>query len=232
MMVMSAGLLGKDDLAIGFSHSGATLIVLDALALARRSGARTIAVTNYLGLADRRGGRRWCCARRRAAPPLLGENAAARVAQAYHAGRDLRARGPARLCDGGSATCRGRRTRSAARERTDAVVSRPPDAVAGLRKRVERPRMRAESLAGRRGASSPNQEARGHAAIISKSLPVMNGPSAPISSPATVPRLRQAYRPASSGSRRSCVASPRRADLSYRPVMITTRAPIGLGRGS
>lgn len=80
MMAMSAGLLGKDDLAIAFSHTGATLVVLEALQLARRNGARTIAVTNYLGspiadIADV-----VLCSTARSSP-LLGENAAARVAQ-------------------------------------------------------------------------------------------------------------------------------------------------------
>ena len=80
MMAMSAGLLGKDDLAIGFSHSGATLIVLDALQLARRSGARTIAVTNYLGSPIAEVADVVLCSTARGSP-LLGENAAARVAQ-------------------------------------------------------------------------------------------------------------------------------------------------------
>lgn len=80
MMAMSAGLLGKDDLAIGFSHSGATLIVLDALALARRNGARTIAVTNYIGSPIAEVADVVLCSTARGSP-LLGENAAARVAQ-------------------------------------------------------------------------------------------------------------------------------------------------------
>ena len=80
MMAMSAGLLGQDDLAIGFSHSGATLIVLDALQLARRNGARTIAVTNYLGSPIAEAADVVLCSTARGSP-LLGENAAARVAQ-------------------------------------------------------------------------------------------------------------------------------------------------------
>jgi DNA-binding MurR/RpiR family transcriptional regulator len=80
MMAMSAGLLGQDDLAIGFSHSGATLIVLDALQLARRNGARTIAVTNYLGSPIADVADVVLCSTARGSP-LLGENAAARVAQ-------------------------------------------------------------------------------------------------------------------------------------------------------
>lgn len=80
MMAMSAGLLGKDDLAIGFSHTGATLVVLDALQLARRNGARTIAVTNYLGSPIAEIADVVLCSTARGSP-LLGENAAARVAQ-------------------------------------------------------------------------------------------------------------------------------------------------------
>ncbi len=80
MMSMSASLLGPDDVAIGFSHTGGTLVVIEALQLARKNGARTIAVTNYLGspiaeLADV-----VLCSTARGSP-LLGENAAARIAQ-------------------------------------------------------------------------------------------------------------------------------------------------------
>jgi RpiR family transcriptional regulator, repressor of rpiB and als operon len=80
MMAMSASLLGPDDVAVGFSHTGATLVTLDALQIARKNGARAIAVTNYLGspiaeLADV-----VLCSTSRNSP-LLGENAAARIAQ-------------------------------------------------------------------------------------------------------------------------------------------------------
>jgi RpiR family transcriptional regulator, repressor of rpiB and als operon len=78
MMLMSAAQLGPDDAVIGFSHPGAATAVLDAVAIARKQGARTIAVTSYAGsplaeLSDvvlpstSRGS------------PLLGENAAARI---------------------------------------------------------------------------------------------------------------------------------------------------------
>ena len=80
MMAMSASLLGKDDLAIGFSHTGATLVVLDALQLARRNGARTIAVTNYIGSPIAEVADVVLCSTARGSP-LLGENAAARIAQ-------------------------------------------------------------------------------------------------------------------------------------------------------
>jgi DNA-binding MurR/RpiR family transcriptional regulator len=80
MMVMSASLLKPEDVAIGFSHTGATFVTLDALQLARKNGARTIAITNYIGspiaeLADV-----VLCSTARSSP-LLGENAAARIAQ-------------------------------------------------------------------------------------------------------------------------------------------------------
>ncbi|MBV8098280.1 MAG: MurR/RpiR family transcriptional regulator [Verrucomicrobia bacterium] len=80
MMLMSASLLGPDDAVIGFSHSGATTAVLDAVTIARRQGARTIAVTSYAAsplaeLAD------VVLASTSRGSPLLGENAAARIAQ-------------------------------------------------------------------------------------------------------------------------------------------------------
>ncbi len=80
MMAMSASLLGTEDVAIGFSHTGATLVTMEALLIARKNGARTIAITNYLGspiaeLADV-----VLCSTARSSP-LLGENAAARIAQ-------------------------------------------------------------------------------------------------------------------------------------------------------
>ena len=80
MMCMSASLLGQHDLAIGFSHTGATLIVIDALQAARKSGARTIAVTNYLGSPLAEVADVVLCSTARGSP-LLGENAAARIAQ-------------------------------------------------------------------------------------------------------------------------------------------------------
>ena len=80
MMLMSAALLGKDDVAIGFSHSGNSTAVIDAIQLARQSGARTIAITNYNAsplaqLADV-----VLCSTAQGSP-LMGENAAARIAQ-------------------------------------------------------------------------------------------------------------------------------------------------------
>lgn len=80
MMLMSASLLGPGDVAIGFSHSGSTTAVLEPLELARRQGARTIAITNYGGspiadIADV-----VLCSTAQGSP-LLGENAAARIVQ-------------------------------------------------------------------------------------------------------------------------------------------------------
>lgn len=80
MMAMSASLLGPEDVALCFTHSGATTAVIDALRLARQNGARTIAVTNYshspvTGVADV-----VLCSTAQGSP-LLGENAAARIAQ-------------------------------------------------------------------------------------------------------------------------------------------------------
>ncbi|MCX5577666.1 MurR/RpiR family transcriptional regulator [Kaistia terrae] len=80
MMLMSAALLGPDDVAIGFSHSGATSAVIEAIELARRRGARILVVTNYdtsplAAIADV-----VLCSTAQGSP-ILGENAAARIAQ-------------------------------------------------------------------------------------------------------------------------------------------------------
>ena len=80
MMAMSASLLGPEDVVLAFSHSGATTAVLDAVELARRSGARIIAVTNYAesplaAMVDV-----VLCSTAQNSP-LLGENATARIAQ-------------------------------------------------------------------------------------------------------------------------------------------------------
>ncbi len=80
MMLMSASLLGDGDVAIGFSHSGTTTAVIEPLELARKRGARTIALTNYAtsplaSIADV-----VLCSTAQGSP-LLGENAAARIAQ-------------------------------------------------------------------------------------------------------------------------------------------------------
>ncbi len=80
MMMMSAALLGPDDVAIAFSHSGNTTAVLDAVELARKNGARTIAVTNYPDSPVARMVDVVLCSTAQNSP-LLGENATARIAQ-------------------------------------------------------------------------------------------------------------------------------------------------------
>lgn len=80
MMMMSAALLGPDDVAIAFSHSGSTSAVLDATEMARRNGARVIAVTNYPeSLLAKMVDVVLCSTAQNS--PLLGENATARIAQ-------------------------------------------------------------------------------------------------------------------------------------------------------
>lgn len=80
MMLMSASLLEPGDIAIAFSHSGRTSAVIDGVREARRRGATTIAITNYAHspLVDAVDLVLFSTAR---GSPLLGENAAARVAQ-------------------------------------------------------------------------------------------------------------------------------------------------------
>ncbi|MBX9455322.1 MAG: MurR/RpiR family transcriptional regulator [Rhizobium sp.] len=80
MMLMSASLLESLDIAIGFSHSGNTTAVIDAIQLARKCGARTIAITNYGGSPLARVADIVLCSTAQGSP-LMGENAAARIAQ-------------------------------------------------------------------------------------------------------------------------------------------------------
>ncbi|UJW77653.1 MurR/RpiR family transcriptional regulator [Rhizobium sp. SL42] len=80
MMLMSAALLGPNDVAIGFSHSGNTTAVIEAIQLARRNGARTIAITNYNSSALAQIADIVLCSTAQGSP-LMGENAAARIAQ-------------------------------------------------------------------------------------------------------------------------------------------------------
>ena len=80
MMMMSAALLTPDDVAIAFSHSGSTSAVLDAAEMARRNGARVIAVTNYPESPLARIADVVLCSTAQNSP-LLGENATARIAQ-------------------------------------------------------------------------------------------------------------------------------------------------------
>lgn len=80
MMLMSASLLVDGDIAIGFSHSGNTIAVIEAIQLARRNGARTIAITNYNSSALAQSADVVLCSTAQGSP-LMGENAAARIAQ-------------------------------------------------------------------------------------------------------------------------------------------------------
>ncbi|MFK8035562.1 MAG: MurR/RpiR family transcriptional regulator [Hyphomicrobiales bacterium] len=80
MMMMSASVLKPQDAVIAFSHSGSTTAVLEPLKLARKMGARTIAVTNYVQSPIAEAADVVLCSTSQGSP-LLGENAAARIAQ-------------------------------------------------------------------------------------------------------------------------------------------------------
>ncbi len=80
MMLMSAALLTEGDIAIGFSHSGNTTAIIESLQLAKRNGAQTIAVTNYNSSALAQAADVVLCSTAQGSP-LMGENAAARIAQ-------------------------------------------------------------------------------------------------------------------------------------------------------
>lgn len=80
MMLMSASLLSEGDIAIGFSHSGNTVAVIEAIQLARKNGARTIAITNYNASPLAQQSDVVLCSTAQGSP-LMGENAAARIAQ-------------------------------------------------------------------------------------------------------------------------------------------------------
>lgn len=80
MMLMSASVLGADDVVLAFSHSGNTTAVIEPLELARKNGVRTIAVTNYIDSGIASIADDVLCSTAQGSP-LLGENAAARIAQ-------------------------------------------------------------------------------------------------------------------------------------------------------
>ncbi|MCS6836606.1 MAG: MurR/RpiR family transcriptional regulator [Anaerolineae bacterium] len=80
MMMMSAALLSAQDVVLAISHSGQTSAILDAVRQAKRSGARLIALTNYNTSALAREADIVLCSTGRGSP-LMGENAAARIAQ-------------------------------------------------------------------------------------------------------------------------------------------------------
>ncbi|TIP31637.1 MAG: SIS domain-containing protein, partial [Mesorhizobium sp.] len=78
MMLMSASLLGAEDIAVGFSHSGNSSAVIDAVQLAKKNGARTLAITNYANSPLAAEADVVLCSTARGSP-LMGENAAARI---------------------------------------------------------------------------------------------------------------------------------------------------------
>jgi RpiR family transcriptional regulator, repressor of rpiB and als operon len=80
MMLMSASLLQKGDVAVAFSYSGQTLIVLEAAGQARKNGAHVIAITNCPGSRLTQVAHVVLCATVDDSP-LTGENGAARMAQ-------------------------------------------------------------------------------------------------------------------------------------------------------
>ena len=80
MMLMSAWLLQKGDVVIAFSHSGQTMVVVEAVQQARKNGAKIIAVTNSPMSVLAEQSDVVLCANA-VESPLTGENAAARIAQ-------------------------------------------------------------------------------------------------------------------------------------------------------
>lgn len=80
MMLMSASVLGPEDAVLAFSHSGTTRAVLEPLEIARDKGARTIAISNYADSPISSVVDVVLCSTAQGSP-LLGENAAARIAQ-------------------------------------------------------------------------------------------------------------------------------------------------------
>jgi DNA-binding MurR/RpiR family transcriptional regulator len=80
MMLMSASVLEPGDVVMAFSHSGRTTTVIDGVKEAKRRGATTIAISNYTHSPLVDSVDLVLCSTARGSP-LLGENAAARVAQ-------------------------------------------------------------------------------------------------------------------------------------------------------
>lgn len=88
MMLMSAALLQKGDVAVAFSYSGQTLVVVEAARQARKNGAHIIAVTNHADSLLAKEADLALCARVEDSllngerdSPLSWEGAAARLAQ-------------------------------------------------------------------------------------------------------------------------------------------------------
>jgi DNA-binding MurR/RpiR family transcriptional regulator len=80
MMLMSASLLQKGDVAVAFSFSGETPAVLDAVRQAKKNGAKVLAVTNRpASMLTQEADLTLCAAADDS--PLIGETAAARMAQ-------------------------------------------------------------------------------------------------------------------------------------------------------
>ncbi len=80
LMLMSAALLRRGDVAMAFSHSGQTAAVVEAARLARQNGARLIALTNRSDSPLGRASDVALCANLDGLP-WAGENAAARLVQ-------------------------------------------------------------------------------------------------------------------------------------------------------
>ncbi|MCU0514060.1 MAG: MurR/RpiR family transcriptional regulator [Anaerolineae bacterium] len=80
LMMMSAALLTAEDVVLAVSHSGQTSAVLEAARLARRNGAKVIALTNYPNSALAESAEVVLLSTARGSP-LMSENAAARIAQ-------------------------------------------------------------------------------------------------------------------------------------------------------
>ena len=80
MMLMSACLLEKTDVAVAFFHSGQTAVVIDAVRQARKNGTRIIAVTNCrMSILAQESDVVLCPNVEESL--ITGENAAARIAQ-------------------------------------------------------------------------------------------------------------------------------------------------------
>lgn len=80
IMMMSAAILSDDDAVIAISHSGMTRTVIDPIRLAAKNGAKVIAITNYAGSALAKDAHVVLNSTSQGSH-LLGENAAARIAQ-------------------------------------------------------------------------------------------------------------------------------------------------------
>ena len=80
LMMMSAALLTADDVVLAVSHSGRTSAVIEPARLAKQNGATVIALVNYSTSPLAQEADIVLCSTARGSP-LMGENAAARVAQ-------------------------------------------------------------------------------------------------------------------------------------------------------